>query len=250
MAVDERKPIIPLVFEMPLDDIPAPLRHHQLATGDDAEGIRDVLETVYDRIEQPRTRREKFQRLVSLRVPDYLAEVNTVLSQRSVVDRSDSGSPEPLARYLAPYDKTFQGEDLDLTIVNFTPKDDPEDMSGVTIVNGPGDWMIEIDVESSLRGARHAADMRFRRGDATGGGHVLFRIDSGEVEKHEEIVDLSTVRYEKYVLEYLVFRHVSRVAKIQIRPIDQPAKQPGAFCLDSVSVYSLPRGIAVADDGK
>jgi hypothetical protein len=73
----------------------------------------------------------------------------------------------------------------------------------------------------------------------------MFRVDSGEVARHEEVIDLATVRHEKYVVEYLVFQHVSRVAKIQVRPLDDLARQDGAFCLDSVSVYSLPRGGAV-----
>jgi hypothetical protein len=115
-------------------------------------------------------------------------------------------------------------------------------MSGVAIVNGAGDWIIEINVESPLRGQRHTIDMRFRRGSPEAQGRIAFRVDSGEVHRHEEIIDLSQVRHHKYVVEYLGFRHNSRVAKVTIRPIDDDARVPGVFCLDSVSVYSLPHG--------
>jgi hypothetical protein len=67
-------------------------------------------------------------------------------------------------------------------------------------------------------------------------------VNSGEIEKNEEIIDLETVRHQKYVVEYLIFSQISRVAKVHIEPLDEEARQTGAFCLDSVSVYSLPRG--------
>jgi hypothetical protein len=226
---------------MALDAIPSPLRHHQLVAGNQPDGIRDVLDAIYDRVRHPSP--EKFQRLVSLRIPEYLSQVSSILTQRSA--GKELAVTERQTARTGAFDRTFQGEDLDLTVVNFQPRRDPEDMSGVTIVNASGDWMIEIDVESPLRGMRHAADMRFRRGDADRGGQVMFRVDSGEVARHEEVIDLATVRHEKYVVEYLVFQHVSRVAKIQVRPLDDHARQDGAFCLDSVSVYSLPRGGAV-----
>ena len=85
-------------------------------------------------------------------------------------------------------------------------------------------------------------DVRFRRDLPTARGLISFRVDSGDVAKQEEIIDLSRVRHEKYSVEYLMFRHISRIAKVVIRPLDEDARRARSFCLDSVSVYSLPHG--------
>jgi hypothetical protein len=82
--------------------------------------------------------------------------------------------------------------------------------------------------------------MRFRPASAEASGTVMFRVDSGDVARHEELIDLSTVRSHKYSVEYLAFRHNSRIAKITIRPVDDAARAANTFCLDSVSVYSVP----------
>lgn len=235
LAEEGHKPIIPVVFELPLDSVPAPLRHQQFVDGARASGITDILEMMHAHVQRPG--KLKFEQLLELKVPEYLRNVSAILAERRV--------PKAIA---APsttrgvYHKTFQGEDLDLTVVNFTTLQDPDDMSGVAIVNGAGDWIIEIDVESPLRGQRHTADLRFRRSSPSVRGLIAFSVDSGEVHRHEEVIDLSQVRHHKYVVEYLAFRHNSRVAKVTIRPVDDEARKPGVFCLDSVSVYSLPHG--------
>jgi TIR domain len=240
LSSEQDKPIIPLVFELSPDEIPDPLRDRQLAAGDSEVGISGALEAIYGRIQRPSA--EKFHRLLRLRVPEYLNEVRSILDERRAalaVAREDMAPPLAAREF---YDKTFQAEDLDLTIVNFEAFTDPEDLSGVAIRNKAGDWILEIDVESPLRGMKHAADIRFRRGRPDAGGKVLLRVDSGQLGKHEEIVDMATVRHNKYVVDYLIYEQVSRVAKIQIRPLDDDARQAEVFCMDSVSVYSLPRG--------
>jgi hypothetical protein len=112
----------------------------------------------------------------------------------------------------------------------------------MTITNDAGDWMIEIDVESPLRGQTHTVEIRYRRRDEHGSGHIELRVESGELIEHREIIDLSTVRWTKYVMEYLTFHHKSRIAKIVMRPVDEPARREEVFCLDSVSVFSVPHG--------
>jgi hypothetical protein len=226
-----------------MDEIPAPLRNRQAVNGDRMEGVTDLLQMLYERVQRPSL--NKFQRLLEPRVSEYLQEVNSFLQKRAKAT-VDGLSGISLANS-GLYEKVFQGEDLDLTTVNFVRREDPRDTSGVAISNNVGDWVIEIDVESPLRGMRHAVDVRFRRGTPTAKGKIRIGVDSGEVEKHEEIIELSALRYDKYVLEYLIYRHVSRIAKVSIRPLDDDARQADVFFLDCVTVYSLPRGGQIRD---
>jgi hypothetical protein len=243
LAVDAQKPIVPLIFEIALDEIPGPLRNRQAASGGRAEGVTDLLQMLYERVQRPSL--SKFQRLLGPRVSEYLQEVALFLQDRPLVASGDVVRTSKAN--ISIYEKVFQGEDLDLNTINFSQREDPKDTSGVAIGNSAGDWVIEIDVESPLRGMRHAIDVRFRRGTSASKGKIWIGVDSGEVEKHEEIIDLATLRYDKYVVEYLIYRHVSRIAKVGIRPLDDDAKQADTLYLDCVSVYSLPRGGRLRD---
>jgi hypothetical protein len=234
MSLAERKPIVPVLFGISSKDIPGPLRHLQVVDGRSAEGINDLLRILHRRVQRPSP--AKFDELLRLKVPNYLRAVSKRLRERQDVTPASEGTGK------AFYDRTYQGEDLDLNLVNFTSVPDPEDTSGTTITNNPGDWMIEIDVESPLRSERHTVEIRYRRRDATGGGRIELRVESGELTEHREVIDMANVRYHKYVMEYLTFRHNSRIAKVVIRPLDEEARREAVFCLDSVSVYSIPHG--------
>jgi TIR domain len=149
LALDAKKLVIPIIYGLPLAALPAPLLQRQAVLGDDASAIRDVLLTLHQTIKRPS--QEKFLRLVDTAMQDYLGQVERLLRERSGGEQS-AGQPQL-------YTKTFEGEDLDLNVTNFVARADPEDMSGVAIVNNDGEWIIEIDSESPLRRQRHVAEV-------------------------------------------------------------------------------------------